>query len=120
MRIRVALAVTAGVLAVSCGSSGPPMASEASSDGVLTLSVSVSGPGRVMSIPPAIDCPGTCVGNFPQGSSVTLAASALGEGQFMSWSGDCMGAMGCFVSMEREAQVIAIFGMGMPMMLEER
>ena len=49
---------------------------------------------------------------------MTLAASALGEGQFMSWSGDCMGAMGCFVSMEREAQVIAIFGMGMPMMLE--
>jgi hypothetical protein len=94
-----------------------PIASEAPA-GRRTLSVSVSGPGRVLSLPPAIDCPGICSATFAQGSSVTLAASPIGEGEFMSWAGDCAGAMGCFVAMEAEAQVVATFGMGsmMPML----
>jgi len=117
MRIRVALSVVVGVFAVSCGSTGPEMATEAPPGGVLALSVSVNGPGRVLSIPPAIDCPGICTASFAQGSSVTLAASAMGEGEFMNWSGDCMGSMGCFVSMDRESAVIATFGMGTGMML---
>ena len=115
MRIRVALSVAVGVFALSCGSTGPSMATDPG--GVLALSVSVNGPGRVLSIPPAIDCPGICTGSFAQGTSVTLAASAIGEGEFMNWSGDCMGAMGCFVSMDRESAVIATFGMGTGMML---
>jgi hypothetical protein len=82
------------------------------------LSVSVNGPGRVLSLPPAIDCPGVCAASFSQGSSVTLAASPIGEGEFMNWAGDCMGAMGCFVAMEREAQVVATFGTGMMPMLQ--
>ena len=97
----------------------PPMAS-ATEGGLRTLSVSVSGPGRVLSLPPAIDCPGTCSATFAQGSSVTLAASPIGEGEFMSWAGDCVGAMGCFVAMEGEAQVVANFGMGSMMPLLQR
>jgi len=117
MRIRGAFAIAVGFFASSCGSVAPPMASEAEGS-VRTLSVSVSGPGRVLSLPPAIDCPGTCSATFAQGSSVTLAASPIGEGEFMSWAGDCAGAMGCFVAMEAEAQVVATFGMGsmMPML----
>lgn len=117
MRIRVAWALAVGVLAASCGSEMTTTASEA--PGVPgMLSVSVNGPGRVLSIPPGIDCPGTCTASFDPGSSVTLAASPVGEGQFMDWSGDCMGAMGCFVAMDRSAQVIATFGMGMMPMLQ--
>jgi hypothetical protein len=38
----------------------------------------------------------------------------------MDWAGDCVGAMGCFVAMEGEAQVVATFGMGMTMPLLRR
>jgi hypothetical protein len=118
MRIRLALGV-AGLLSVACGSEMGPIASEAPA-GLHMLSVGVTGPGRVLSLPPAIDCPGTCTATFAQGTSVTLAAAPLGDGEFMSWSGDCVGAMGCFVAMEGEAQVIATFGMGAPMPMLER
>jgi hypothetical protein len=91
-----------------------PIASEAPA-GLRTLSVSVNGPGRVLSLPPAIDCPGICSATFALGSSVTLAAAPLGEGEFMEWAGDCVGAMGCFVAMEGAAQVVATFGMAAPM-----
>src|ERR1051325_9943033 len=124
MRIGVALAAAAALLAISCGGQLAPAAPlPPPPDGMFTLAVNVNGPGRVMSIPPGIDCPGTCVANFAQDTSVTLAAAPMGDGQFMSWSGDCAGAMGCFVSMERQSQVMAIFmdmgmGMGMGMMLQ--
>jgi hypothetical protein len=115
MRTRVALAIAIAVLVASCGPAATPMPD--AEGGVRTLAVSVNGSGRVLSLPPAIDCPGVCTATFAQGSSVTLAASPVGEGEFMEWSGDCMGAMGCFVSMDGEAQVIATFGMGMMPML---
>jgi len=68
-----------------------------------------------LSLPPAIDCPGVCSAAFPEGTSVTLAAAPMETGMFVNWSGDCTGAMGCFVAMDREAQVMAMFDMGMPM-----
>jgi hypothetical protein len=94
------------------------MASEAPPAGGLTLFVSVAGPGRVLSLPPAIDCPGACSAGFAEGTSVMLAAAPMPEGEFTSWSGDCMGASGCFVSMDRESQVTANFGMSTTMMLK--
>ena len=119
MRIRVAFAVAVGFFAASCGSVAPPTASEAEG-GVRTLSVSVTGPGRVLSLPPAIDCPGTCSAAFGQGSAVTLAASPLADSMFLEWGGDCMGAMGCFVDIDSEHQVVANFQtMEMPMMLRQ-
>ena len=118
MRIAVAFVVALGVVAPSCGPAGESMALPAS--GTHFLSVSVTGSGRVMSIPPGIDCPGTCGAAFGQGSSVTLAASPVGDSMFMDWAGDCMGAMGCFVAIDSEHQVVANFEtMGMPMMLKE-
>jgi len=123
MRIGVALVVGTALLAVSCGGQmAPATPLPPPPDGMFTLSVNISGPGRVISIPPGIDCPAsTCLANFPRDTSVTLAASPTADGQFMSWSGDCAGAMGCFVAMERQSQVMAIFtGMGMGMMLQRR
>jgi hypothetical protein len=124
MRISVALLVVSALVLPSCGpETGSGSSTNATlgpalnpgSDGMHMLSVDISGPGRVMSIPPAIDCPGACSAAFPDGTSVTLAAAAMDMGMFVNWSGDCTGAMGCFVDMDREAQVVATFGMGMPM-----
>jgi hypothetical protein len=121
MRIRVALLVLSALVLASCGpESGSnvnanPNVGPALNPGMHMLSVGISGPGRVMSLPPAIDCPGACSAAFPEGTSVTLAAAAMDIGLFVNWSGDCTGAMGCFVSMDREAQVMAMFDMGMPM-----
>ena len=118
MRIAVALAL--GLGAVSCGPAGGSIAVPASASGTHFLSVSVTGTGRVMSIPPGIDCPGTCSAAFGQGSAVTLAASPLADSMFLEWGGDCMGAMGCFVDIDSEHQVVANFQtMEMPMMLRQ-
>jgi hypothetical protein len=121
MRIRVALLVVSALVLASCGPetgsnvNANPNVGPALNPGMHMLSVAISGPGRVMSLPPAIDCPGACSAAFPDGTSVTLAASAMDIGLFVNWAGDCTGAMGCFVSMDREAQVMAMFDMGMPM-----
>jgi hypothetical protein len=125
MRIRVALLVLSALVLASCGpetgsstNTNPnvgPALNPAGPDGMHMLSVAISGPGRVLSLPPAIDCPGACSAAFPEGTSVTLAAAAMDIGMFVNWSGDCTGAMGCFVDMDREAQVMAMFDMGMPM-----
>jgi hypothetical protein len=121
MRIRVALLVVSALVLASCGpetgSNGNvnPNVGPALNPGMHMLSVGISGPGRVMSLPPAIDCPGACSAAFPEGTSVMLAASSMDIGLFVNWAGDCTGAMGCFVSMDREAQVMAMFDMAMPM-----
>jgi hypothetical protein len=122
MRIRVALLVLWALVLASCGpETGSTMNTNANigpalNPGTHMLSVGIAGPGRVLSLPPAIDCPGTCSAAFPEGTSVTLAAAPMEMGMFVNWSGDCNGAMGCFVAMDREAQVTATFDMGMPMM----
>jgi hypothetical protein len=121
MRIRVALLVLSALVLASCGPdtgssrNTNPNIGPALNPGMHMLSVDITGPGRVLSLPPAIDCPGACSAAFPEGTSVTLAAAAMEMGMFVDWSGDCTGAMGCFVAMDREAQVMATFDMGMPM-----
>jgi len=119
MRIRVALLVLSALALASCGpeaGSNPNTNANigpALNPGMHVLSVGISGPGRVMSLPPAIDCPGACSAAFPDGTSVTLAAAPMEMGMFVNWSGDCAGAMGCFIDMDREAQVMAMFDTGM-------
>src|SRR3954462_5850941 len=101
MRIRVALLVLSALVLASCGPEtasglnanpnlGPAL--NPATDGMHMLSVNIAGPGRVMSLPPAIDCPGVCSAAFPEGTSVTLAAAAVEMGMFVNWSGDCAGA----------------------------
>jgi hypothetical protein len=57
------------------------------------LSVTVTGPGKVLSNPAGIDCGATCGASFDDGSMVTLTAtprdSSVG---FAGWGGDCSGA----------------------------
>ncbi len=81
--------------------------------GTETLTVTVSGPGTVNSNPPGINncrqTAGTCQGDFPAGSNVTLSASADADAEFDGWSGDCSGQAQCNVVMSTDRTVGATF-----------
>jgi len=78
-------------------------------DGSHLVTVRVDGPGRLLSLPPAIDCPGTCDAVFPSGSWVTLAATSEDGVSFVAWSRGCSGATGCGFSVTGETEVVAHF-----------
>ncbi|HEV2401922.1 MAG TPA: hypothetical protein VGS27_33635 [Candidatus Sulfotelmatobacter sp.] len=76
-----------------------------------TLSVSVggNGTGKVTSTPAGITCPTTCTATFPQGTQVTLTASADLNAVFSSWSGACTGSADCSVTLSGSDSVAANF-----------
>jgi len=63
-----------------------------------SVSVTVSGPGRVTSSPPGIDCPGSCTGKFA--GSVTLTATPSAGALFTGWAEACSGTATCVVTGE--------------------
>lgn len=74
-----------------------------------TLTVTVSGPGAVISSPPGIFCPGDCAQDFSDGTVVTLSADPEPDAFLVSWSGDCSGSAGCEVTMSVDRSVGAAF-----------
>ena len=104
MRVLVAASGIASLLLLACGQSGSPSPVPGP-----TVTVSVEGPGRLLSLPPAIDCPGICSASFASGTSVTLVATSADEVTFVAWSGDCSGAVGCSLTLARDAAVSARF-----------
>jgi hypothetical protein len=104
MRVLLAASGVASALLLACGQVG-----SASPVGAATVTVSVEGPGRLLSLPPAIDCPGICSASFAGGTSVTLVATSADEVTFVAWSGDCSGAVGCSLTLVRDAAVSARF-----------
>lgn len=76
-----------------------------------TLSVSVggNGTGTVTSTPAGIRCPTTCSATFPEGTQVTLTASADSNAVFSSWSGACTGSSDCSVTLSGSDAVTASF-----------
>jgi List-Bact-rpt repeat protein len=67
-----------------------------------SVSVTVRGPGAVISGPAGIDCPAACTGMF-QGS-VTLTATPSAGAAFRGWTGACSGtAATCVVTTEGAA-----------------
>jgi hypothetical protein len=73
------------------------------------LTVSVSGPGRVLSTPRGISCPGRCAMSFDRGMPVTLRAVPAKGARLAGWSGGCRGAKGCRVKLDRARSVGARF-----------
>ncbi|HXG41229.1 MAG TPA: fibronectin type III domain-containing protein [Dehalococcoidia bacterium] len=57
-----------------------------------TLTVTVSGPGRVTSSPAGIDCGEDCDQAYAEGAEVTPTATPSAGAVFVGWSGDCSGA----------------------------
>ena len=103
MRIGASAAVVA-LAAVACGGVDPSPANS-----VYVVTVHVDGPGRLISLPPAIDCPGTCSAAFAGGSWITLAAISGDDASFVEWSRGCSGATGCAFVPTRGVDVVARF-----------
>ncbi|OLE20943.1 MAG: hypothetical protein AUG44_29160 [Actinobacteria bacterium 13_1_20CM_3_71_11] len=61
-----------------------------------TLTVNVTGPGKVTSNPRGISCPGTCSARFNENTQVTLTASSTER--FDGFGGDC-GGTACRITM---------------------
>jgi hypothetical protein len=78
-------------------------------EGSHLVTVRVDGPGRLLSLPPAIDCPGTCSALFANGSWVTIAATSEDGVSFTEWSRGCSGATGCGFAVAGDTEVVAHF-----------
>lgn len=76
----------------------------------VTLTVAVTGPGRVTSSPAGIDCGSDCTQSYPQVANVTLSATALPNARFDGWGGACAGtAPSTIVTMDDNKTCTATF-----------
>jgi hypothetical protein len=75
----------------------------------LTVSPAGNGSGAVSSVPPSINCGGTCSAVFDYGTAVTLTATPMVSSTFTGWSGACGGSGACAVTMTQPAAVTATF-----------
>src|SRR5258708_2826523 len=98
-----------GTLSVSFGSSGTLSQNVLQYGPTQTLTVGVTGSGKVTSSPSGISCPGTCSVGFTYGTTVTLTASASTGHTFSGWSGPCSGTGACNVTMNSAQNVTATF-----------
>lgn len=78
-----------------------------------TVSITVTGSGRVTSSPAGISCPGSCSASFDSGTSLDLAATAASGWSFTGFSGGCTGAT-CNLTLTSGASVSATFTQNPP------
>jgi hypothetical protein len=75
-----------------------------------TLSLTLSGGGKVQSQPVGIDCGSACSASFGDGASVLLTATASAGQRFAGWTGACSGsAATCSLTMSADRSVGASF-----------
>src|SRR5579872_2696739 len=107
------------LLLIACGGGGnsvapapgnSPSTSAGQSQSQLTVQISGSGTGNVTSNPPGITCGQSCTGDFANGTTVTLIASAASDGSvFSGWSGSCSGNASCSVVVNGTNNATATF-----------
>lgn len=78
----------------------------------LTVAITGNGTGTITSSPGGINCGNTCLGNFAEGTAVTLTASPAAGDKFLGWSGACTGTGSCIVNMTSARSVTASFQAG--------
>jgi len=74
-----------------------------------TLTVSVSGSGRVTSQPAGIKCPSRCSVRVKKGAKVRLTASPSRGAAFSRWTAPCGRSRTCIVRVTRAKRVRAVF-----------
>ncbi len=79
------------------------------SDKTLTVAKAGSGTGTVGSSPAGIDCGSTCAHTYTHGTSVTLSATPSPTSSFAGWTGDCLGAGVCTLTMSANHSATATF-----------
>jgi hypothetical protein len=75
----------------------------------LTVTKSGTGAGTVTSSVGAISCGASCSGDFAEGTSVMLTASASSGSTFAGWSGACAGISACIVTVDAVKTATARF-----------
>jgi hypothetical protein len=100
--IAMGLAIAGFALALSISAVGATGASP-------SLSVVISGPGRVVAGTPRTTCTRRCSLTEPRGAQVTLSARPVGTARFVGWSGACSGTATCRVTMPAALGVTATF-----------
>ncbi|MFZ9887573.1 MAG: InlB B-repeat-containing protein, partial [Myxococcota bacterium] len=75
---------------------------------VLSVQVTGSGAGMVMSTPNGISCGSDCSQAYVHGTSVTLDYEVM-AGTFAGWTGACTGTGPCVVTMDAAKSVTATF-----------
>jgi hypothetical protein len=73
------------------------------------LTVSVRGPGRVVSRPPGIACRPRCTASFSRDTRVVLRALPAKGARLAAWAGACTGSRRCSVAMSADRLVRARF-----------
>ena len=76
---------------------------------VESLTVTITGSGRVISIPSGISCGPTCNASFPGGTSLALSATPATGATFTGWSGACTGTGACTMTLRQAKAVTATF-----------
>lgn len=76
---------------------------------ILSVERGGDGAGVVRSSPEGIDCGQVCRAEFPEGSTVTLAALAAGDANFAGWTGACRGRGACEIALDTETSAGATF-----------
>lgn len=74
-----------------------------------TLSVAVTGKGRVTSSPAGVVCPGACTATFAEGTAVTLTAKPAAGYVFAGWTGACRSKAACSTTLNADFHVTATF-----------
>ncbi|MCU0619988.1 MAG: InlB B-repeat-containing protein [Gemmatimonadales bacterium] len=99
----------AGIEASTAGVTGQAEVTVTAGSMEHSLSVMVSGSGRVASSPAGIDCGTTCQATYAAGTQVTLTATPAANYAFAGWGGDCSGTGACNVTMSAARSVTATF-----------
>ena len=74
-----------------------------------SLSISVRGGGRVVSLEPSPDCTATCSVEWNRGAKVQLEGIPAAGKRFVRWSGGCTGTGDCTVTVGGRTSVGAFF-----------